>query len=363
MVRQNMPRGLTAIALVFICVIAATDANTQAQVQEATVSDTYEAGIAPARIKTKWPDGREMPKLIGDIADLVRPWPWGSVGYFSMMGSRFNDYWVEGGADLSEQFGMFLKLPDGTELALWYHDDAVAGAEPVVLIGSEGQLQVLAPTLKQFVALWADGNGPLDLARSEEFDDPAEKSAYLAAWDVYADKLRALAAAVPDPPTPAPVPDLKVFVDTFAEKSRKEIAADPLLREIAKLLDAHVPRGKEVWERTLFRITVAGPRIEILSSFLPPDYKSMRPLPEREALVALILKAREERARKTPARGLWHDAALWLHPDGHAEIAADWSIAPKFKDGTMATKAELDADLARFPRSPRWREPWMDELK
>jgi hypothetical protein len=129
-------------------------------------------------------------------------------------------------------------------------------------------------------------------------------------------------------------------------------------------LDDHIPRGKQPWERANFDIRVAGPRIEILSSFLPPDYATRGQPAQRDALVPLILRAREARATGRHAiRGLWHRARLTLSPDGVAQLAGDWESEPGFEAGGRVTKAELDADLARFPRSPRWREPWMDDLK
>lgn len=348
------------IAGVMVCTSAATSATAQIQSQDTAVTETYEAVIAPAGIKRTWPDGREMPKLITDIAELMRPWPWGSVGYFRMVGSHFNDYWIEGGSDLADQFGMFMRLPDGTEIAVWFHDGAIAGGEPVVEIGSEGSLRVLAPNVKAFMTDWANGKGLYDLARpTDDDDDNTPETA--AARAAYEKRMLDLIAAAPDAPAGPPAPDLQAFMDRFGTKSRAEIAADATLKEIAMVLDSHVPRGKEVWARTMLKIHAAGARMEIRTQFLPPDYQQTVPLPEKAALIPLIFKAREERAAKSPGRGLWHQATLWLHADGHAEIAAGWDTKPEFSEGGPITKAELDADLARFPKSARWREPWMDE--
>jgi hypothetical protein len=49
-------------------------------------------------------------------------------------------------------------------------------------------------------------------------------------------------------------------------------------------------------------------------------------------------------------------------PDGQAVIKASWEFEPEFRQGGRMTKAELAVDLARYPRSARWRQPWMDEL-
>ena len=50
---------------------------------------------------------------------------------------------------------------------------------------------------------------------------------------------------------------------------------------------------------------------------------------------------------------------------GLCHLAADWDPSwecdPVFVDGTQPTAAEIAIDLARFPRSAAWMEPWMTE--
>lgn len=354
-----MPRLICVCLALLICLTL-----TPMLRAEPMSDETYSAGIKPGEVARRWPEGRECPKSILDLALLIKDWRWGSVGHFSMPGGRFNDYWIEGGADLHDRFGMFLHLPEGTEIALWYHDGAIAGAEPVVEIGSEGALNVLAPNLKAFMIDWAEGRGALDLAFDDSGDYEDLTPEKLADRKRRRAELLAFAKALPDAPAGAPAPDLQKFVDGFAEKSRAAIKADPVLQDIAKLLTNHIPRGKKTWEVQTFWIAAAGSRIEIVGQFVPPDYKKRAPVPEHDALVPLIAKAREARAAAPhQQRGLWHSANLILHPDGHAEIRADWDQEPKFHASSPATKAEIDADLARFPRAPRWIEPWMTAAK
>jgi hypothetical protein len=54
---------------------------------------------------------------------------------------------------------------------------------------------------------------------------------------------------------------------------------------------------------------------------------------------------------------------LDLGTGGHAYIKAAWDEEPKFASDGRATKAELNADLERFSRSPRWMESWMNEIE
>jgi hypothetical protein len=81
----------------------------------------YKEGIDIPSLRRNWPDGHELPQVIIDIAMLLESEVRGSARYLEMIGSRFDDYWIEGGADLCEQFGMFLHCPDGTRIAQWFH--------------------------------------------------------------------------------------------------------------------------------------------------------------------------------------------------------------------------------------------------
>jgi hypothetical protein len=65
----------------------------------------YNNGINIPNLQRCWPDGYEMPQLIADIGAMLKGEIWGSVGFVTMPGSRFNDYWIEGGTDLWPHFG------------------------------------------------------------------------------------------------------------------------------------------------------------------------------------------------------------------------------------------------------------------
>jgi hypothetical protein len=318
---------------------------------------TYYDAIDISGLQSHWPDGRDIPQLIVRVAALIQDWSWGSIGYFSMRGSRMNDHWIELGADLWDRFGLFIKLADGSEIGLWFHEGAVPGAEPVLLIGSEGDVSILAPNLKYFMTYWAQGDGPLDLAFSIDEETPER----IAERQDFGDRLLTLIQTESDPPTGADSPDPELFMTAYGDNALAQLALDPVMVAIAEVMDAHVPQGQEVWQRVGFSIAVVGPRIEVLAP-LSEDGETRMPFPECEALIPLLLQARADRASgKHHLRGLWHSAILWLYPTGRVYIAASWEEEPKFESGPM-TQAELQVDLDRFPRGLRWREPWMNAL-
>jgi hypothetical protein len=334
---------------------------------EGLEDNTYNAVIDLASIKRCWPVGHAVPQLITDIANLIAPWPNPAVGYVRFQGARFDDYWIELGGDLSEQFGKFIHLPDGTYIAMWFHDGAETGSEPVVEIGSEGELNMLAPNLKTFMRKWVDGkvHRELDVELLAEIEGPD----YLLNWKTYTSKMTEVIDKFPEPKTAGPIANLPKFFAQWQSSALAKIAADPIMSAILNLMKLHIPKipeGSDAETTYVFpqayAVRFAGQRVEIQPPALPPDYTTFDPLPEREALIPLLLQARENRAKEFPGRGLWHDAQLKIHGDNYVLLNASWEFEPSFREGGRMTKAELDADLARFPRDPRWRQPWMDEL-
>ncbi len=110
-------------------------------------------------------------------------------------------------------------------------------------------------------------------------------------------EILALIAASPKPPAPAPTPDFYDYIEKYGAAARAANAANPTLQAIAKLLDAHIPRGKEEWEAEVYTLSAKGDEITV-------ETRYDAPLPEREALIPLIIKARAERAAiHTDGRG------------------------------------------------------------
>jgi hypothetical protein len=333
----------------------------------ATPPTLYADSIDIASLDRNWPLGRDLPQLVRDLATLLMPVHHGTVGHFEMKGVRFDDYWIEGGADLCEQFGFFLTLPDGSKIGMWFHDGAVADAEPIVGIGSEGELKILAPNLKAFVRGWAAGNVWLDLGLEGAEDTPEAR----ARWAITGETMAALADAAPDHPTGAVVADLPHFMEDYGKASVQAMAAHPIHQEILRVMAAHVPTGDDKLAHYNIQIKIAGNRIELLPDATPEYYPKRAPIPkEADQLIPLILKLREERASGVHmGRGLWNNTSLQINqgdiyglPHPLVMLKADWEFEPGFESGGRMTKAELDTDLAKFARDPRWMQPWMADL-
>jgi hypothetical protein len=316
--RQVLAGGILS-SLTLPLISLAKPNKTRKAMSETATYDTN--GISLNALAKNWPDKHPQPKLIVDIAMLIAPWPWGLLSYFYITGERFNDYIIDNSADLHEDFGIFMTIANGTQYALWYHEGSVPGAEPVVRIDDEGQHNVLAPTLHAFFTQWASGKG---IGMLEPFDYEATPE-LLAQRHAKGKEILALIAAAPQPGTPAPASNFYNYIEKYGEAARAANAANPIFQAIAKLLDAHIPRGKEPWQAEVYTLTATGNNIKVETRLLEPDYKSTAPLPEREALIPLLQQARAERAQgKTASLGPWTSAVLRLYPDGLVQISASW---------------------------------------
>lgn len=341
------------------------------------MAETYSEVADADDIARQWPDGRHAPQLILDVASYMTDKPWRSLGTTRVVGDRMDDFWIENGADLWRDFGCFMRLPDGSRVAQWLRDGE-SGEPPIVLIGSEGEQQILAPDLQSFLAAWAlagfDDQGalvattkaggvevklPSDLIRGDDEDEdgvPDGRPAFAAFLE------QRIGQPLDQLVKPSP-PDqpFEAFFTAWGEGARAEMLANANLRAIAKTLDHHIPRGKKPWERASFNLAAIDDRIEMAGK---GDPRKPLDAKEADAVRPFIAAERERRATGVHApRGLWNVAHLLLYPDGLCQIAADWGSAPKFWHGPAATKSELASEHSRYPKSPRWLEPWMAELR
>jgi hypothetical protein len=268
-----------------------------------------------------WPHGKNVPRIIYDIAALIAPWPRGIVSEFYIIASRPNDFRIENGADLWNQFGMFIGYANGTEYALWYYEGCPAGAEPVVSFGDEGDLRVLAPNLKTFLTQWACGHG---VGWFEPFDYDATPE-LLAKRQALGAQIMALVVQLPSTPVVQAVPDVEAYINKFADHAADRNDADPTLQAIRALLANYIPNDDSNPRGKSWKLNVVAGNIEIETSLMEPDFTQLEPLPEREALLPLVTKARLEReASHHDGRGPWTSGVLYIQHGGHTFISGNW---------------------------------------
>jgi hypothetical protein len=148
-----------------------------------------------------FPEPMPVPPLLRAFAEFVAGSEHGSLGWFDAMQSEPLDENVLGDHDATllarERLGLFLSLPDGSQLALWKHDESDVPA--VVLVESEGQHRTLAPSLEAMLLAWTQGKtGVNDLDDA----DAGSGRAALGEWLV-ARGISTMAAKGPKPKLPS----------------------------------------------------------------------------------------------------------------------------------------------------------------
>ncbi|MGT2500585.1 hypothetical protein ACVOMS_06680 [Bradyrhizobium guangxiense] len=116
-------------------------------------------------IRGAFPPGIEAPPLLVDFAAWLSGRPWGSVGCFSLQGQFSDSAPIVDGSPLRDRFSLFMRLPDGSAVGGWYGAGLDRDNPPIVGLGSEGDYELLAPSLdgllakltsQQFDKAWSD---------------------------------------------------------------------------------------------------------------------------------------------------------------------------------------------------------------
>jgi hypothetical protein len=268
-----------------------------------------------------WPRGQAFPGAIAALGALLEPMINGAVGRYDMTGHRLPENWFDHAADLHDQFGFFLVDHNYRSVAVWYHDGAVPGSEPIVdfrsmAFDADDDAAIAAPDLKAYLTKWADAVAAGDPAYrlNDEPEIAAQRPAFAA-------HLRGLANTLGDTAAAAPPPDLVGFIRAHIAAARARDAADPVLQHMATLLRAHFPAPDNVISNAIFA-TVTG---DAFAYSLTGQELRAETFPEGAALAPLLRQARTERVRGPAASlGLWTSAQIALHPDGRIALLAYW---------------------------------------
>src|SRR5258708_26649067 len=103
-------------------------------------------------IRRSFPPGIEAPPLLLDFAAWLQGRAWGSVGCFSLVGDFTDSAPIVDGSPLRDQFALFARLPEGSVVGCWYGAGGRASKAPIVLLGSEGQHEIIATSLEGLLA-------------------------------------------------------------------------------------------------------------------------------------------------------------------------------------------------------------------
>ena len=249
---------------------------------------------------------------------------------------------------LRNEFGLFMRLPDGSAVGTWYPDAGDAALAPVVLIGSEGQHEMLAPTLEAFLAKIAlrrfEDN---DLHPHEEAGDETEELArWLRKRLLVKDLGKILGAA-------EPLPDFALAMDKWCRDREAYWSDHPAMKALSAPLVPHRPNGANPWDRTHFEVAIVGSQSEI-----GVLRRGRQPIEEAETIEPILRDLRDDMWRAMPNLGLWYSMAFALYADGRIMPRFDYDARPVI-NGSPADLAQAKADLRRAPRPARWVPAWL----
>jgi hypothetical protein len=275
-----------------------------------------------------WPPRQQVPQLLLDVAAAtasLRSEPLRTTGFWGINGGHVSDFYVANGADLLEQFGMFMTSYDG-DYAVWYHEGAAAGAEPVVHLKDSGAVCVLAASLREFFEVFSSGRGIGGLTTFDSAFLCGELSIEQIAqrFGDGAVISNCVKLAATSPPS-RPAPKISDYFRTFSADMERANRADPTLRSIAALLKNHRNPASDDDPFLSLNIRAADETLTVSSSDGVPASETW--LPELADLLPLLLSGRLERAKgPTKPFGPWSEARLRLYADGYVALRGMWDV-------------------------------------
>ncbi len=299
-------------------------------------------------LQRNFPEGWDVPPLLLEFADRLEGIGAGTIGYFDLQSERFNDYWIENGADLHPYFAFFLCDPTGGQVGFWLYDGLATVSPPIVLVGSQGELQILADTLEQFFARLAKGEtGVPDLDDREDRD---RESTELFQW------LESRGGQSPGPQSVAH-PDLAEWLERWGDQQCAAIDNDSRHLQIADKLRKYRKPDAKAYETNCFDVLLVGSQFKMWRRSYGPQ--PMAP-DEVADLEPLFRSLREERARKVPERGLWFYSWVKVGATGGATLCCDFMKEPDLDNQTpLISASDYAIDLKAFPRSQHWYPDWL----
>lgn len=328
----------------------------------ATNADNYYVNIAS--IREVLPTGVAMAPKLEKFLNWAATQPNGSVGAMEFAGSRFTDYWIENGSVLAPQFLLFAHLGDGTDIGYWIHDGSTIDTAPIVLIGSEGDLVVLANSLEEFLAGLINDNhsSQSELSAEKDEDDadwvdrrPAMAEFLKTAFGFNVDK-----AINYQQIAEAKHPNFKKWMLDWGDAQEKISLSDPTRQAIAAATKARWSKLKDAWQSIDIDLFVADGKVH-----QQMHRNTTKPLAELEKITPHILALREAELKAAPERGAFHFISLRINQRGHVGLMRQDHFKELGSDDVSIPNGETQAilaDLKKHPRAPYWTPRWLAKL-
>jgi hypothetical protein len=301
-------------------------------------------------IRDAFPPGIDAPPLLLEFSDWLKGRPWGSVGCFALQG-QFSDHApIFDGSPLRDRFALFMRLPDGSAVGAWYGSGLDQDNPPIVGLGSEGEYDILAPSLDGLLARLTQQEFDKGWGDLLPHDDVECRTVELAQWLA---ARRAGEEPSPSEPELSGLPDFRGFAEKWCRDREEYWSNHRMMAELGWRLAAHLPKGKNRWDQTRFEIAIVGAQYQARILERGPQ-----PFEEAPGIESLLRELRDEMRRARPALGLWYAMSFGLYADGRVMPRFEYDVRPTIGD-EPAELSEARADLARAPRPERWVPKWL----
>lgn len=306
-----------------------------------------------ASIRRAFPPGIEPSPLLPDFAAWLEGRPWGSAGCFDLVGCFAETAPIVDGGPLRDNFALFMRLPEGSIVGAWNPVGCDMNTAPIVVLGSEGQHQIIAASLEGLLAKIAlqrfEEEGEwTDFTPHEDVEDKTDELADWLSKRLGTSTLEELVAL------PAGLPDFSRWVGKWCVDREAFWAVHPMMKELADGLKAHRPEGKNSWDRTHFEVAIAGAQFQIRVL-----RRGRQPVEEAADIEPLLRHLRDAMwQEQQSALGLWYSMVFRLSADGRILPSFDYETRPTF-EGQPADLAEARTDLVRAPRPAKWVPAWL----
>jgi hypothetical protein len=310
------------------------------------------------------PPGVTMPPKLEKLLTWLSTQPHGSIGYMEFAGNRFDDYWIENGSKLAEKFILFARLGDGTTVGYWLYDGRTIDNAPIVLIGSEGDLEILASNLEEFLAGLINDNhashSELTAEKDEDDADWVDRRPELAvflktAFGFTVDKNIDYQKAAQNKH-----PDFKKWMMDWGDAQEKLSLADPSRQAIAAATKARWSKLKNSWDSINIDLFVADGKVS-----QQIHRNTTKPIAELEKIAPQVLALREAELKAQPTRGAFHFLSLRINQRGHVGLMRQDHFQELGSDDVKIPEGAVPgilADAKKYPRAPYWTPRWMTRL-
>jgi hypothetical protein len=296
------------------------------------------------------PEGTQVPPVVWDFCAWLSDCD-GDVGYFSLLGDRLDDFYVEDGTRAATSFVSFIRCKDGSRVGWWRPDGEQLADAPIVVLGGEGDLAAIAASAEAFLVKLASGRTGVDDLMPDEGAGGCEE---LGEWL----RDRGLDGDDGDDGDLARATEsLHRWFDRWAAARAELAARDPERRAVAALLQRVIglPARDPPWRRTFADLVVTGSQCQLFGNYVGSDPRAVPP-----ELESALRAFRARDARELPEAGLWFRASLVLDADGRLTIQRSYLDRPKH----LALDPQgLRADAEQMPRSPYWTPAWLEDAR